>query len=41
MAGLLHRAGFAVDAVYGTYDLEPYETDSGIMLFVAYKEPSD
>ena len=41
MAGLLRQAGFVVDAVYGTYDLDPYETDSGLMLVVAYKEPSD
>jgi hypothetical protein len=37
MVGLLHRAGFEVEAVYGSYGLEPYETDSAIMLFVAYK----
>jgi SAM-dependent methyltransferase len=35
MALLLDRAGFAVDAVYGTYGLDPYEADSGLMLFVA------
>jgi SAM-dependent methyltransferase len=37
MAGLLHEAGFKVDEVYGTYDLDPYEADSEIMLFVAHK----
>ena len=37
MAGLLRQAGFKVDAVYGTYDLDPYEADSPIMLFVAYR----
>lgn len=37
MVQLLERAGLTVDAVYGSYDLDPYETDSGIMLFVAYR----
>jgi SAM-dependent methyltransferase len=36
MCGLLERAGFAVDAVHGSYDLDPYEGDSPIMLFVAH-----
>jgi SAM-dependent methyltransferase len=36
MAGLLRQAGFEVDAVYGSYDLDPYEGDSPIMLFVAH-----
>jgi len=37
MAALLRQAGFTVDAVYGSYDLDPYEADSPIMLFVAYR----
>lgn len=36
MEHLLCRAGFEVDAVCGTYDLDPYESDSPIMLFVAH-----
>jgi SAM-dependent methyltransferase len=36
MAALLRQVGFDVDAVYGSYDLEPYEGDSPIMLFVAH-----
>jgi SAM-dependent methyltransferase len=37
MAGLLRRAGFELDAVYGSYDLGPYQDDSPIMFFVAHK----
>jgi ubiquinone/menaquinone biosynthesis C-methylase UbiE len=37
MVLLLEQAGFAVDAVYGNYDLDPYETGSGLMLFVAFR----
>ncbi len=37
MVGLLRHVGFQVDAVYGSYDLDPYEGDSHIMLFVAHK----
>ncbi len=41
MVQLLERARLTVDAVYGSYDLDPYETDSEIMLFVAYRpDPS-
>jgi hypothetical protein len=36
MVGLLEQAGFEVDAVHGSYDLDPYEGDSAIMLFVAH-----
>jgi SAM-dependent methyltransferase len=36
MANLLQQTGFRVDAVYGSYDLDPYESDSSIMLFVAH-----
>lgn len=36
MVGLLEEAGFEVDAVHGSYDLDPYESDSAIMLFVAH-----
>jgi SAM-dependent methyltransferase len=37
MAALLRQAGFVVDAVYGSYDLDPCEADSEVMLFVAYR----
>jgi len=37
MVGLLRQVGFKVDALYGTYDLDPYETDSPLMLFVAHR----
>jgi SAM-dependent methyltransferase len=37
MAGLLRETGFELDAVYGSYELDPYERDSDIMLTVAYK----
>lgn len=37
MVQLLERAGLKVDAVYGSYDLDPYETESEVMLFVAYR----
>ena len=37
MAHLLERAGLALDAVYGSYGLDPYEPDSDLMLFVAYR----
>jgi hypothetical protein len=36
MAGLLRETGFELDAVYGSYELDPYESDSPIMLFVAH-----
>jgi hypothetical protein len=36
MMALLRQAEFKVDAVYGSHDLEPYESDSETMLFVAY-----
>jgi SAM-dependent methyltransferase len=36
MAGLLRETGFELDAVHGSYDLDPYESDSSIMLFVAH-----
>ncbi len=32
---LLERAGFAVEAVYGSYDLDPFVANSDIMLIVA------
>jgi SAM-dependent methyltransferase len=35
MALLLERCGFEVDGVYGSYDLDPYEMNSDLMLFVA------
>ncbi len=38
MIALLARAGFQIDALYGSYDLEPYTVDSQQMLFVAYKK---
>ncbi len=34
---LLQMGGFALDAVYGDYELGNYDTDSETMLFVAYK----
>ena len=37
MTLLLQQAGFVVDAVYGTYDLDPYGSDDELMLFVAYR----
>jgi SAM-dependent methyltransferase len=37
MALLIERAGLAVDGVYGSYDLDPYEAEGEIMLFVAYR----
>lgn len=37
MVSLLERARFQVDAVHGTYDLDPYEDESAIMLFVAHR----
>jgi SAM-dependent methyltransferase len=37
MVHLLWRAGFEVDAAYGSYGLDSYEGDSPIMLFVAHK----
>jgi SAM-dependent methyltransferase len=36
MVGLLRQTGFEVEAMYGSYDLDPYQTDSPIMLFVAH-----
>lgn len=41
MAHLLERAGLAVDAVYGSYDLDPYEDGSDLMLFAAYRPEGD
>lgn len=32
---LLERAGFVVEAVYGSYDLDPFVASSDIMLTVA------
>jgi SAM-dependent methyltransferase len=37
MTGLLREAGFKIDAVYGTYDLDPYQASSDVMFFVAFK----
>ncbi len=37
MIALLESCGFELDAVYGSYDLDPYQADSAIMLFVAYR----
>ncbi|MBN1583075.1 MAG: methyltransferase domain-containing protein [Anaerolineae bacterium] len=37
MVGLIEQAGLQVDAVYGSYDLDPYEAGSHVMLFVAYR----
>lgn len=35
---LLERAGFVVEAVYGSYDLDPFVTGSDIMLTVARRQ---
>jgi SAM-dependent methyltransferase len=35
---LLARAGFAVEAVYGSYDLDAYDSSSALMLTVAVKD---
>ena len=32
---LLQRAGFAVEAIYGDYDLEPYTSTSSQLLIIA------
>ncbi len=32
---LLERAGFAVEAVYGSYDLDDFDSDSDKMITVA------
>jgi ubiquinone/menaquinone biosynthesis C-methylase UbiE len=32
---LLDKAGFAVEALYGSYDLDPYESEGERMIFVA------
>jgi SAM-dependent methyltransferase len=37
MIGLLGQAGFEVDSVYGSYDLDPYQGESPLMFFVAHK----
>lgn len=34
---LLERAGFTLEALYGTYDLDPFGADSPRMIFVARK----
>ena len=41
MEALLRQAGFLLDAVYGSYDLDPYDVDSDVMLFVAYRPLTD
>jgi SAM-dependent methyltransferase len=41
MEALLRQADLRIDAVYGSYDLDPYETDSDVMLFVAYRLLTD
>ncbi len=32
---LLHQAGFSLETVYGSYDLEPFDSSSEKMIFVA------
>jgi SAM-dependent methyltransferase len=32
---LLDKAGFGLEALYGSYDLDPFDSDSGRMIFVA------
>ncbi len=34
---LLERAGFGVEALYGSYDLAPYTADSERLIVVAHK----
>ena len=41
MAALLGQAGLAIDAVYGNYDLDPYQVDSDQMIYVAYRPGAD
>jgi hypothetical protein len=36
----LERAGFTVEDVYGSYELDPYEAGAERALFVAHSEPS-
>ena len=36
---LLERARFVVEALYGSYDLDDFDTDSQRMVFVARKAP--
>jgi hypothetical protein len=32
---LLHAAGYRLEAVYGSYELEPFDSNSEKMIFVA------
>jgi hypothetical protein len=32
---LLRMAGYSPETVYGSYDLEPFDSDSGKMIFVS------
>lgn len=39
MEGLLAEAGFAIEGVYGSYQLDPLEDSSAVMVFVAHGRP--
>lgn len=39
MEGLLDEAGFVIEGIYGSYQLDPLEDSSSIMLFVAHRRP--
>jgi len=39
MEGLLDQAGFDLEGIYGSYELDPFDDDSAIMLFVAHRRP--
>jgi SAM-dependent methyltransferase len=36
MLGLLDEAGFAIEGIYGSYELDPFEDSSPVMIFVAH-----
>jgi SAM-dependent methyltransferase len=36
MLGLLEEAGFALEGSYGSYELDPFEDGSSVMIFVAH-----
>ncbi|MBN1639914.1 MAG: class I SAM-dependent methyltransferase [Anaerolineae bacterium] len=40
MVLLLESAGLALDGLYGSYDLDPYDADSEVMLVLAYRPAS-
>ena len=36
MLGLLDEAGFVIEGIYGSYELDPFEDSSPVMIFVAH-----